>query len=296
VSADWGRPLDRFSVESARRAWRWHRKIIFLLVTTALSALGFSSTEGRPWELRVCTGTSNLPYSNRAGEGFENRIAEILAEELGAELVNVWLEQMSARTTQMLIQQGDCDAVMGVTDGNPHLMATLAYYRSSYMFAYRRDAGFQVGSLDDPILREVTIGVHVGGNGVSPAGYALAKRDLIENQVTFMVNSARQDPLAEIVEEVARGSIDVGIVWGPVAGYFAERQGVELELVPVSPRIELPFVPMVHSISIGVRFGDEALRDRLNLALTRRWDDIQGILNAYRVPLEPLPVPSAGGP
>lgn len=271
---------------------RWQRTLVVLLVTLALPSFMLSLAHEGAWELRVCAGSNDLPYSNHTGQGFENRIAEILAEDLGAELVNVWTEETSGRALLMSLQQGACDVVMGVGEGNPHLSVTVAYYRSSYMFVYRSDAPFTVESLDDPLLGDLTIGVQAGASGVSPVVYALAKRNLIDNQVTYLVDSSRGDSLGAIVEEVARGKVDIAIVWGPVAGFFAERQEAELRLVSVTPQIELPFVPMVHAVSIGVRFGDEALRDRLNLALARRWTDIQHVLSSYNVPLEPLPAPT----
>lgn len=263
-----------------------------LLVALALMAVSGVGAFAQGWELRVCAGSDNLPFSNDEEEGFENRVAELLADELGADLTYVWLERPGPQARQLLIEQGACDVLMGVTEGHPELLATLAYYRSSYMFVYRHDAEFQLQSFDDPVLRELRIGVQAGANGISPAVYALANRDLIDNQVTFVADYRKPEPLAEIVEAVAADRVDVAVVWGPVAGYFTEQQQVALELVPVSPQIELPFVPMVSPISIGVRTGDEALRDSLNTALARRWDEVQEILARYLVPLEPLPQPN----
>jgi mxaJ protein len=251
--------------------------------------------QAQDWEMRVCAEPNNLPYSNEQEEGFENRIAEIIAHELHAELTYVWLPQYQSRATvrNVLNRDGACDIIMGITDGHPGFLTSAAYYRTSYVFLYREDSPFEVRSLDDPVLRELQIGVHVqvGGSGVSPGTHALVSRGLIRNQVGFTPDYSKPNPLLSIVEAVAEGKVDVAIVWGPVAGYFAKQQLIRLELVPVTPEIDLPFMPMVFPISIGVRPGDEALRDELNAALARRWDEIQAILEEYGVPLLPLPKP-----
>lgn len=267
-------------------------RVAVLLLAATLPLFGFVLSGAAAWPLRVCAASNSLPYSDKAGEGFENRIAELLAVELEAELVHVWMENPSARATSILLLNGECDAVMGITGGSGEISATLAYYRSSYVFAYRQDSSFEVLSLDDAVLHELRIGVQAGASGISPGVYALAKRGLIENQVTYIPDYRSVTPLSQIVKAVVVGEVDVAIVWGPVAGYFAAREDVPLELTKVSPQIEVPFMPMVSSIAIGVRAGDEALRDDLNAALVRRWEEIQEILREYDVPLEPLPKPA----
>ena len=260
-----------------------------ILLSSLFSAVASGQTT---WEMHVCAEPDNLPYSNEQGEGFENRIAEIIAQELRAELTYVWLPQPRAAVRNGLLREGACDLVMGVTDGHPDFLTSLAYYQSSYVFVTREDSPFEILSLDDPVLRELTIGVRVGGGGLSSGTLALAKRNLIDNQVGFIPDYREPNPLSPLVEAVAEGEVDVAIVWGPVAGYFATRQPVELELVPVTPAIDLPFISMVFSIAIGVRPGDEALRDELNRVLARRWDEIQSILEEYGVPLLPIPRPT----
>jgi mxaJ protein len=249
--------------------------------------------QAQDWEMRVCAEPNNLPYSNEQEEGFENRIAEIMAQELHAKLTYVWLPQSRATVPNVLIREGECDMIMGITDGHPGFLTSAAYYRTSYVFVYREDSPFEIRSLDDPVLRELQIGVHaqVGGSGIGPDIHALVNRGLIRNQVGFTPDYSKPSPLSPIVEAVAEGTVDVAIVWGPVAGYFAKQQPIRLKLVPVTPEIDLPFMPMVFPISIGVRPGDEALRDELNVALARRWDEIQAILEEYGVPLLPLPKP-----
>jgi quinoprotein dehydrogenase-associated probable ABC transporter substrate-binding protein len=252
------------------------------------------------WEMRVCADPNNLPYSNEQEEGFENRIAEIIAEELRAELSYVWFPQRPQQVREVF-REGGCDMVMGVTDGSSQFLTTVPYYRSSYVFVYREDGPFEISSLDDPVLRDLRIGVEVPGGGlgnVTPPAQALGNRGLSGNLVGFFVfgDYSRPSPLSPIVEAVAEGAVDAAVVWGPIAGYFAKEQEVPLTLVPVTPQIDPPFLPMVFAISIGLRRGDEDLRDLLHRAMARRWDEIQAVLEDYGVPLEPLQAPTVTAP
>jgi len=250
------------------------------------------------WEMRVCADPNNLPYSNRQEEGFENRIAEILADELRAELSYVWYPQRQLQVREVF-REGACDLVMGVADGHPLFLTTLPYYQSTYVFVYREDSPFEIDSLDDPDLRGLSIGVQVpGGEGSAiPPVQALANRGLAENFVGFSIfgDYNQPNPLEPIVGAVAEGEVDVAVVWGPIAGYFAQKQAVPLKLVPVTPPIEPPFLPMVFSISIGLRLGDEDFRDVLDRALAARWDEIQAVLDEFGVPRLPLPNPGMTG-
>lgn len=243
------------------------------------------------WELRVCADPNALPFSHRSGAGFENRIAQILAEELGARLSFVWWPQGEGMIHEKL-REGECDVIMGVPDGTEPLLTTIAYYRSPYVFVYRADSPFQVRSLDDPVLRAMDIGVQRSG---IPPHQALVSRGLAGN-VTLQYGlwgGEPSDPLEPIIRAVANQEVDIGLAWGPVAGYYATRQSVDLKVVPVSPEFDPPFTSMVMSITIGVRRGDEALRDRLDLALARRWEQVQEVLEQFGVPRSPLPRPIA---
>ena len=265
-------------------------RIMFVLMALLTGVVSQGQT--REWELRVCAEPNSLPYSNNQEEGFENRIAEIIAQELGARLSYVWLPQSHPTARDVFIQEGRCDLVMGIPDGHDGFLTSLAYYRTTFVFVYRENSPYDIDSFDDPDLKELKIGVQTSGSSISPTHYAIAKRRLIENQVAFGAEFSQPDPFADIVRAVAEKEVDVAVIWGPIAGYFAREQPTKLKVVPVSPQIETPFIPMVASISIGIRLGDEALRDRLDVALAQRWDDIQAVLEEYRVPLEPLPKPS----
>jgi len=240
-----------------------------------------------PDPLRVCADPNNLPFSNRRLEGFENRLAELLAAELDTTLEYTWWPQRRGFLRNTLYA-GKCDVVMGVPSGYELILATRPYYRSTYVFLSRAADGPAVESFDDPVLRRVRIGVHlIGDDGANPPpAHALAKRGIVDNVAGYTVygDYARDNPPARLVEAVAAGQVDVAVLWGPFAGYFAPRQDVELEIQPVSPMIDLPGLPFFFDISMGVRRGDTELKARLDDVIHRRRDDIRGILDAYGVP------------
>jgi mxaJ protein len=270
----------------------------WLLGAAALASTLALAQEAPGWELRVCSDPNNMPYSNEQEEGFENRIAEILADELGAELSYVWYPQRNLQIREVF-REGECDLIMGVSDGSPLVRTTLPYYQSTYVFVYRDDADFEIESLDDPDLQNLRIGVQVpGGESASiPPTQALANRGLSPNFTGFSIfgNYTEPEPLRPIIDAVVDGEVDVSVVWGPVAGYFAKESEVPLTLVPVTPQIEPPFLPMVFAISAAVRQGDEDFADLLDRALTIRWDDVQAVLEEYNVPVLPVPRPTLGG-
>ena len=230
--------------------------------------------------LRVCADPNNLPYSNQQQQGFENKIASLIAQDLHAQVDYTWFPQRRGFVRNTL-KAGVCDCVIGVPSNYELTAETQPYYRSSYVFVSRRGRRLGVTSLDDPRLRTWKVGVQMIGNDHvnSPPAHALANRGAIDNVVGYMV----YDPRA-IVDAVARGDVDVAIVWGPQAGWFARQERVPLELTPVSPQIDLPFLPFVFDISMGVRRGDNALRDELDREIERRRGDIDRILDQYGVP------------
>jgi quinoprotein dehydrogenase-associated probable ABC transporter substrate-binding protein len=237
--------------------------------------------------LRVCADPNNLPFSNTRLEGFENRLAELVAREMRAKLVYTWWAQRRGFIRNTL-KADKCDVVMGVPSSFEMALTTRPYYRSTYVFVSRRDRGVRVASFDDPALRRLKIGVQILGDDYAnaPPAHALAARGMVDNIVGYTVygDYRRDNPPAEIVHAVARGDVDLAVVWGPLAGYFAPREPVALALTPVSPQIDLPFLPFVYDISMGVRRGDTALRDELDRILERRRRDIDAILDRYGVP------------
>ncbi len=238
-------------------------------------------------ELRVCADPNNLPYSNRKEEGFENRLAEMVARDLHARLVYTWWPQHRGFIRNTL-KAGTCDVMMGLPSSVELASTTRPYYRSTYVFVSRRDRGIDVRSFDDPVLRKLRIGVQmIGDDGTnSPPAHALANRGIVNNIKGYSVygDYSQPNPPARVVEAVARGDVDMAVVWGPLAGYFAPRQKVPLELVPVSPQIDRPFLPFVFDVSMAVRRGDDKLHAELDSFIERRQPEINALLDRYGVP------------
>ena len=264
------------------------RKLVFALTGFALAFATIADAR----ELRVCADPNNLPFSNERGEGFENKIAELIADELGATLSYTWWAQRRGFIRNTL-NAGSCDLVTGTTNGIEMLRTTLPYYRSGYTFVTRQD-GPKVSSLDDPILHDLRIGIQlVGEDGANPPpSEALARRGIVDNVRGYLVygDYREQNPAAAIMDAVAKGEIDVAIVWGPVAGYFAGRESVPLKVALVTPQNDGPRVPMVFDINMGVRRDDPTLRDEINAALSKLRPKIDAVLANYGVPRADLPV------
>ena len=241
----------------------------------APSVTQHSALSTRHSTLRVCADPANLPFSNIEQQGFENKIAELVARDFDAKVAYTWLPQRMgfARNT---LEHGDCDVIIGVPANYEQAAPTQPYYRSSYVFVTRKGAP-PVESLDDPRLKSMRIGVELQ----SPAVQALTSRKLIDNIRGYPLLG---DGPRDLVNAVARGDVDLAIVWGPKAGYFARQQRAALDIVPVSPQIDVPFLPFVFDISMGVRRGDTKLKERLDAEIERRRPDIERILDSYGVP------------
>ena len=259
-----------------------------LPVGRALAALLLFAAPAHARELRVCADPNNLPFSNAAGQGFENRIVALVAAELNATVRYVWWAQRRGNVRETL-NAGRCDLIPGIASGLEMLATTRPYYRSAYVAVVRRGAPEGISSFDDPRLAKLRIGVQlIGDDGAnSPPAHAVARRGLTANVSGFTIYGDYRDaaPQAAIVEAVAAGKIDVAFVWGPTAGYFAQRLPVALSIAPVSPLADGPNLPMAFAISMGLRKSDAALKGEVDAALERRASEIRTILLEYGVPL-----------
>jgi mxaJ protein len=263
----------------------------------AFAALLFAAGSVEARELRVCADPNNLPFSNEAGEGLENKIVALIAEELGAELRYTWWAQRRGFLRNTLKAEA-CDLVPGLPANLEGVRTTAPYYRSTYVFVTRAN-GPEITSYNDPVLREARVGVHLIGDDGSntPPAHALARRGVIDNVRGYMVygDYGEPNPPARIMTSLAQGEIDVAVVWGPLGGYFATRQAVPLKVTPVRPSFDGPQLPMVFDISMAVRKEDETLRQEVDAALSRRRTDVDAILAAYGVPRVDSGVKHAGG-
>jgi mxaJ protein len=252
------------------------RRAVFAL----LLAFGLA-VQAAPDALRVCADPDNLPYSREDGSGFENRIAQLLAEDLRLPLAYEWLPDRRGFVRKTLGAQL-CDVIIGVPAGFERAATTRPYYRSGYVWVERADDGAPVRSLDDPRLARLRIGVQLIGNDLaaSPPGYVLARHGHTQNVRGFPL--AGDAPSAQrAVEAIARGEIDAAVLWGPQAGYFARHASVPMR-VALLPAPQDP--PFEFAIAMGVRRGDAALRDKLDDFIRRRQGDIDRILAEYGVP------------
>jgi mxaJ protein len=266
----------------------FHRPLwVFLLAAFGiLGSAGNAAAQSR--DLRVCADPNNLPFSNQRLEGFENKVAQLIADDLHATVIYTWHPQRRGFIRRTLTAK-TCDVVIGVPSAYDMVLATRPYYRSTYVFVYARNRNLQLRSFDDPVLGHLKIGLdEITEDGANtPPALALARRGIVGNIVGFKMWDVEsvENPQGKIIDAVAAGDIDVAIVWGPFGGYFARRHSAELEVVPVASTADLPVFPFVYDISMGVRQGEEALKQELESVLDRRQGDIQRILEGYGVPL-----------
>ncbi len=245
--------------------------------------------------LRVCAEPDNMPLSNRHEDGFENRIARLLAEELHAQLVYEWQPQRRG-FVRKTIGADLCDLWVGVPAGFERLLTTRPYYRSGYVFLNRADAAEPLRSLNDPRLASLRIGVQLIGNDLAatPPALALARAGAVDRVVGYTVYGDGA-AVERISADLARGQLDAAIVWGPQAGYFVAHGSVPLAITSAIPPngFEMPFA---FAIAIGVRKSAPALQHELDAVLERRADDVRRILDDYGVPRIDAAERPAGGP
>ncbi|MBV9764234.1 MAG: substrate-binding domain-containing protein [Acidobacteriaceae bacterium] len=234
--------------------------------------------------LRVCADPNNLPFSNEQGQGFENKLAELVSGKLGEQLQYTWWSERKSFIKNSL-DAGRCDVVMGVPTALESVTATRPYYRSTYAFVSRHDRDLRVTSLDDARLTQLRIGIHVVGDDYAPPAVALARRGITQNIAGFSLfgEYGAPNPARKLIDAVARGDVDIAIVWGPFAGYFAQCEDTPLDIVPVAPSMFLG-IPFTYEISLGVRKGDQALKTKLDSVLESESKKIQQILVQYGVP------------
>lgn len=230
-------------------------------------------------ELRVCADPNSLPFSNDRLEGFENQLARWIAEELKLPLRWVWWPQVIGFVRNTL-NAGLCDLVMGTASGEELMQNTNAYYRSAYALVYRRSMRLKPNTLSDPALPLLRIGVVEA----TPPATALARYGIpIAKPYQLNTDSRVHQPARDALADVAAGVIDAAIIWGPIAGYYADRLAVPLAVVPLA-REQGPF-RLVFRITMGVRADEPEWRRWLNRFIKRRQGDIDRLLASYHVPL-----------
>jgi mxaJ protein len=254
------------------------KKVYCLILVTLLS---FAATAGAQ-VLRICSEPQNLPMSQqRPQAGYEIEVAQLLAAKLGWKLEIKWVAQRDHSFFKQTIGSGVCDAIMGVPAEFSRLSTTIPWYKSGFEFMSLKKKKINPRNFDDPGLKELLIGVPATGLGDTPAGMALTRRGLVKNIKLYSIYEPQT-----LVKAVLTEDINVAILWGPFAGWYAAQSNTELILEP-TPRRD-GSLPLEFDISIGVKKGNDSLRERLNQVLTQNRPAIQNILEKWHVPMRHL--------
>lgn len=252
---------------------------VMMLLPFAGQALGSHITQ-----LKVCGDPDNLPFSNKKSEGFENKIAEVIARELRTELIYFWWPHQRGLVRRAL-RPGLCDVMISIPQGWDQVLWTKPYYRSAYVLIYPKNRGFQIRSLDDPILKQLKIGVYIN----TPPAEALANRNIRANVVGYsLFDSGQTERSDKIIRDLIAGEIDVVLDWGPMAGYAVKQLNGSSPLEVVLLQGAEPGIPFTFEFSMGVKEGNKELKAELEEAISKRHAEIRKILEDYGVPLLPL--------
>jgi mxaJ protein len=245
---------------------------LLLIVLLACPSLGAR-------ELVVCADPDDLPYSHAETGGFENRVARVVADEIGATLRIAW-QPLRRGVVRKTLSAGACDALAGVPVGMEGVATTAPYYRSAYVVVQRRDGAAPITSFDDARLRDMIVGVQLVGADMAaaPPALALARRGIVANVRGYPV-VASTPASQRMIDAVAAGTLDAAFVWGPQAGYYVQRASRPLTMTTVRDGGEQ------FSIAMAVRKDDTALRDELDDALARAHERIAAVLREYGVPV-----------
>lgn len=265
------------------------------IFSTGISAFAEAQrpSPAQPGILRVCNDPDNMPFSNQKEEGFENRLAKLIASDWKAKLEYVWYP--TRRGYFRILNGMYCDLIIQAPGGLDMAGTTTPYYRSGYVFLTRQDGKLaDIESLADPRLKKARIGVTLlPSDEQLPPTMALSHYGVVGNLQGFHGWYNDDDRPEDIVNAVANDSVDVAIVWGPLAGYFAKRSKVPLKITPLGERDSLADVPFRYDIAMAVRRRDKELRDSLEKTLKARAPEIQAILKEYGIPM--FPVTATGG-
>jgi quinoprotein dehydrogenase-associated probable ABC transporter substrate-binding protein len=233
--------------------------------------------------LRVCATPANLPYSDEKGEGYENKIAQIVADELKRSSVEyTWFPQGTGFVRKTLSEKR-CDLIMGTVQADEFTLNTNPYYRTTYALITKKGSGLEgVTSILDPKLKDKKVGIQAG----APAGDYVAKAGLMATArpYLFIVDTRYQNPMRDMVDDLRKGEIDVAILWGPYAGWYTKGD----DTLAVQPMLEAkqPGLPgLEYRITMGVRSGETSWKHEINNVIEKRQADIDKVLLDYRVPL-----------
>jgi len=234
-----------------------------------------------PKVFRVCGDPHDLPFSNTEREGFENRIADLFAKELGKTIAYAWYPNAPGFVRRTLAVY-KCDVIMGVPQGDDIVQVTNPYYHTTYALVYLPGHGLDgVDSLTDPRLKDKRIGVVAG----TPPATNMVLDGLMDKAKPYpLVVDTRYDSSGQaMIKDLTAGTIDAGVLWGPLAGWFAKHAGVPVKVVPLLKEKNGP--RMSYRIGMGVRFADQNWKRRLNQMIRAKQSEINAVLMQYGVPL-----------
>ncbi len=263
----------------------------FLGLAALLPAAPVNAQRPGPLEagvLRVCADPDNMPSSNDKSEGFENKLASMIAKEWNSKLQYVWYP--TRRGYFRILNGRYCDVAMEAPAGLDIAGATKPYFRSAYVFVARKGSGLEnVRSLADPRLKKLKIGVNVYTSDAenSPPAMALSQYGVVGNLTGYSTFYDDQNRPESIINAVAKKDVDIAIAWGPVAGYYAKKSAVPLVLTPLPERDSLSNTPFRYSIGLAVRRSDKEFRDSLQTLLDRKAPEIEALLKEYGIPVYP---------
>lgn len=248
--------------------------------TTAFAAEGGTELKKRS-VLRVCADPSNLPFSNRKKEGFENRIAELVADELGIPLAYTWFPQTMG-FVRLTLRARRCDLIIGISAAHELVQNTNPYYSSVFAIVQHKDAGYDIKSLGDDALRNLKIGVVAG----TPPVDVLLEKELMDRVTPYHLRRAdiRYSPVAQLGQDLLDKKVDVAVMWGPLAGKLVSDNAEALKLAPLTAD-NTQRHRLIFPITMGIRRGELQWRRELNRVLRRSKDKINAILNSYNVPV-----------
>jgi mxaJ protein len=264
-----------------RFAWRaLHFGVALSLIT--LAHVGHVAAAGAQ-PLRVCADPDYLPYSNRAGQGFENKIAQVVGHAMGRPVVFVWGstrgEDGFDEVIHTQLNTGKCDVLVDVPYSVPNVNTTKPYYISSYVFIYKKSAGYDLQSLDSPILHHVKIGYEAD----TPAEEGLKLRALTIGAKPFLTADDENASPSEIVSAIESGQINVGISWDPaVATYVAKHPGLTTVIVPNSRSQGSP-EQYSFPMSMATRANDKTLGAQLDDVIAKHRSELAGVLRSYNI-------------
>jgi quinoprotein dehydrogenase-associated probable ABC transporter substrate-binding protein len=234
-----------------------------------------------PQVFRACGDPRNLPFSNDKGEGFENKLAELFATKLGKKLVYSYFPQATG-FVRMTLGTYRCDTIMGFPQGDDQAQATIPYYRTTYALVVKPGSGLEeVAAIDDPKLRDKRIGVVAK----TPPSTTMAINGLLTHAKSYpLFIDTRADSSAQaMIDDLAKGDIDCGILWGPMAGYYASRANPPLVVVPLTRETSGP--PMSFRIGMAVRPADQEWKRTLNKLILENQTEINQLLISYHIPI-----------